>query len=397
MKKKIIILSSVILGLILVIFLSILLINKQNEKEISIIWKDEAIKVYENKELKDYLVSSNAIIKNKKINTSEVGKYEEEYEYTYKGKKYKNIFSYQVIDDVAPKIFGSGSKTVNVNYNGNLCDLIMIADNYDRDLECVIEGDYDLTKVGSYKIKFVVTDDSLNTANHNLVLKVVNPSSGGGSSNSPKTNLTITEAKEKYLNNNLELGIDVSKWQGDVDYNLVKAEGINFVMLRMGIRSGIGKEINMDTYYLKNIKKAKDAGLKVGVYFYSKASNILEAIEEAEWIINNLNGEKLDLPIVFDWENWSSWNSFHLNFYDLNALAQNFIKVVEEAGYKGMLYSSKFYLENFWFDKEYSQIWLAHYTNATSYENYDMWQFSNIGSVKGINGDVDFDVLKIKD
>ncbi len=390
MKKRKYIIGLIIILLIIigVIFFSFF----KKQKEIYFNWQKEKIKVYEIVNLKDRLIDSNATIIDTKLKTEEVGIEKQEFTYKYKGQKYKGLYEYEVIDDEKPKIFGGASKSVDINYDGNLCDLIMIADNYDRYLDCKITGEYDLTKEGSYKIKYIVTDSSLNEATYNLTLKVVRPYNN--TSKIPVNNVTVDMVKEKYQKSDLEFGIDVSKWQEDVDYNLVKEEGVSFVMLRIGIRSGIGEKINMDSYYLKNIKKAKEAGLKVGIYLYSKAQNVLEAIEEAQWIINALNGEKLELPIVFDWENWSNWNQFHLNFNDLNDLALNFIQVVEEAGYEGMLYSSKFYLENFWFDKMYPKIWLAHYTENTSYLNYDMWQFTNQGVIKGIKGNVDFDLLK---
>lgn len=84
-----------------------------------------------------------------------------------------------------------------------------------------------------------------------------------------------------------------------------------------------------------------------------------------------LDGEKLDLPIVFDWEIWSGWNSYHLSFHELNLMPKAFINVVESAGYEGMIYGSKFYLESFW--DSYENVWLAHYAPSTSYKGlYDV-------------------------
>lgn len=351
------------------------------------------INVYEDIEIKDLIKNSNAEFENQKLDTSTVGNNSMKLKYKYKNRHYTFNYTYSVTDSIEPKIFGSGTKTVDLNYDGDLCNLITFADNFDRELTCKIEGDYDLTKEGSYKIKFIITDDYENSSNHNLTLNVKKPSSNNGSSTSKKENLMFADAIKDYKTDDLEIGIDVSKWQEDIDFTKVKAAGASFVMIRIGGKTEIGDDIFTDSYFAENIKKAKKAGLKVGIYFYSKAASVSDAKKEAKWIIKKLDKEKLDLPICFDWENWSSWRSFKLNFYDLNNMAKTFISEVEKAGYKGMLYSSKFYLENFWFDEDYENIWLAHYTTKTSYENYDIWQLSNIGKIEGIKGDVDIDVM----
>ena len=165
-------------------------------------------------------------------------------------------------------------------------------------------------------------------------------------------------------------------------------------MIRIGVQTKSGGEINIDPYYYQNIENAKNVGLKVGVYLYSIAINIEDAINQANWVINTLDKEKLDLPIVFDWENWSKWNNYKISFYDINNIANTFLKTVEDNGYKGMLYGSKYYLENIWTNKLEYPVWLAHYTKKTSYKgDYMMWQLSNTGKIDGINGDVDINIL----
>ena len=226
--------------------------------------------------------------------------------------------------------------------------------------------------------------------NH-LTLNVVSSISTNKTPSST-TKLSFTDVYKEKKNKNNELGIDVSKWQGDIDFEAVKEAGVSFVMIRIGVKLNSGEEPNLDSYFLQNIKKAKEAGLKVGVYLYSKALNKDEAINEANWVLNALGNESLDLPVVFDWEIWGDWNTYHLSFHDLNEMAHAFINTVEEHGYKGMLYGSKFYLENFW-DDSFTNLWLAHYVNNTTYEKYKIWQFSNVGRIDGINGDVDLDIM----
>lgn len=392
-NKKYLIIGIIAFFIVMGLVASFIYFNNRNiQKEINIKWNDLVLNVYEEKYLSDLISESNVDLSDVVLDTSKLGKNEITFDYKYRNHKFTDKVTYEVIDTEKPHIFGGVTKTVEVNYDKNLCDLVIMIDNYDRNLTCEIEGDYNLNKVGVYKIKLNVSDASGNKNNHNITLNVV---SKINNTPSKSTNLLFDEAKANYLKDGYEIGIDVSKWQQDIDFNKVKNAGATFVMMRIGIRSSIGGEINMDSYFLSNIKKAKEVGLKVGVYLYSKASSEAEAIEEAKWVINALNGEKLDLPIAFDWENWSSFNSFYLNFHDLNNLAKSFIKTVKENGYEGMLYSSKSYLENFWFDEEFKPIWLAHYTKETSYANYTMWQFSNVGLIDGINGDVDLDILKI--
>lgn len=348
--------------------------------------------------IKDLISDTNVEIIDKKINTNVIGEKELEIYYTYKKKKYVYKTSIEIIDNESPKIFGGSNKTVTVGYTGDLCNLVMYGDNYDGEPLCEIEGDYDLEKEGIYKIKIVVKDNSGNSSNHNITLNVVEKVNNKNNTNNNNVSkkLSFSEAIDKYKTEDTELGIDVSEWQGKVDYKKVKNAGASFVMMRIGVKLKTGEEPVMDGEYLRNIKEAKNAGLKVGVYLYSKARSREEAIEEAKWVIEMLDGESLDLPIVFDWEIWSGWNSYHLSFHELNEMPKAFIKVVEDAGYEGMLYGSKFYLESFW-DGTYENVWLAHYASSTSYKgDFLMWQFSNIGRIDGIYGDVDLNILYLK-
>ena len=162
-------------------------------------------------------------------------------------------------------------------------------------------------------------------------------------------------------------------------------------MMRLGVDSN--KTLSVDRYFKTNIKNAKEAGLKVGVYMYSVATSEDEALKQADFVIETLDNEKLDLPIVFDWESWASWNTFKISFHDINEIADTFLKRVSEKGYEGMLYSSKFYLETIWENGNYP-VWLAHYTKETDYQGkYKIWQLCNNGRISGINGDVDIDIM----
>lgn len=191
------------------------------------------------------------------------------------------------------------------------------------------------------------------------------------------------------------IGIDISSWQSDIDFKKVKDDGVEFVIIRTGFGHK-NNEIIFDNKFYEYLKGAKDNGLKVGLYFYSYAKNVKESSEQAKWVINALNGESLDLPIAFDWEIFNGFNKYNLSLTDLNLIGETFIKEVNNAGYEGMLYSSKYYLENMWNLNEY-KTWLAHYTDKTNYKgDYYIWQLSNTGKVNGIKGDVDLDILYLK-
>ena len=357
---------------------------------------NEDIEVFDEVYLSDIISDTNVDIEDYQLNTDVIGEKEIEFYYTYDDRKYVYKTTIHVVDTVQPKIFGSSSRTVEVGYEGNLCNNYTYGDNYDGQPECSVVGEYDFNQVGTYDIEIVVTDVSGNSTNYNVTLNVVdeirNNNNGGGGTTS---RLQFSDALERYGSESVELGIDVSEWQGDVDYEAVKDAGATFVMMRIGVKLDSGEEPAIDGQFLNNIKKAKEAGLKVGVYLYSKALSSDEAVEEARWVLDVLDGETLDLPIVFDWEIWSNWNSYHMSFHDLNEMAHSFIETVEDEGYEGMLYGSKFYLENFWEDEDFENIWLAHYASNTSYEGYMMWQFSNIGRIDGIYGDVDLNVMVV--
>ena len=359
-----------------------------------IILKNNQVEVYSDTHLYDLFETKDIKIKtkNKLLNTKNIGEKNYTIEYIYNNKIYDYDIVYNIVDTEAPRYFGGTNKTILKNYEGELCELLMYGDNYDSKPTCIIEGNFNTKKVGIYNIVYHLTDKSNNTTKVNVTLNVIEKSKSNSSSNAKKTEFTdiIKEHKTELT----EVGIDVSKWQGKIDFEKVKKAGASFVMIRIGVQTKQNGELNIDPYFKENIKNAKKAGLKVGVYLYSIATSSKEAKEHANWVIDTLNKEKLDLPIVFDWENWNKWNSYNMSFYDINNIANTFIEIVKNKGYEGMLYSSKYYLENIWTNKLEFPVWLAHYTNKTSYKGkYMMWQLSNTGRIDGINGDVDINIL----
>lgn len=119
-------------------------------------------------------------------------------------------------------------------------------------------------------------------------------------------------------------------------------------------------------------------GLPVGVYFYSYAKTVGQAKEQAKWVKENLKNYELQLGVAFDWESWNSFNTAGMSFYTINKAANVFLDTLQDAGYKGMLYSSKTYLEKIWYPTKHDT-WLAQYNKAATYEGeYSIWQMSNV-------------------
>ena len=209
-----------------------------------------------------------------------------------------------------------GNKTVYKGEKVKLVNKFLCGDNYDDVPKCKIIGDYDLNKVGKYNLKYKATDSSGNTRSikFTLTVKEKPASSGSSSSSSGKTKKPIKDYIKKYKNKNTMIGIDVSSWQDEIDWEKAKAAGVEFAIIRIGFGHTNSGEIKMDKQFKNNIKNAKAAGVKVGLYFFSYAENEKQAKQHAEWIVEQLDGEKLDLPIAFDWENWNSFNSYKMSF-----------------------------------------------------------------------------------
>lgn len=354
-----------------------------------------------NVKVSDFIKSIEGTIEDDyKIDTTKIGEREVSFKYITKdNKKLKYSFSISVVDKEPPLIWLSGSYSVTKGTVDDLTKKIMCGDNYDPNPKCEIEGDYDLNKVGTYSLLFKATDSSGNTSDKKFTLKVTEPKSNNGGGTGTKVTTAFNDVVKKYKSDKTEIGIDISKWQGDVDFNKLKAAGVEFVIIRVGTAKGLGKETIIDPKFEQNIKGANEAGIPVGVYYYSYADTRKRAIEDAKWVLNQIKDYKVDLPIVFDWENWSRFNYYNVSFYGLTDVANAFMDTAQENGYEGMLYSSKTYLENIWYPVDYP-IWLAHYTkniNESSYKgDYSYWQLCSNGRVDGINGDVDINVHYLK-
>ena len=304
----------------------------------------------------------------------------------------KYILNYKVVDTKAPIIQGGSTKTVTKGSNTNLVNKFMCGDNYDDRPNCFIEGEYDLNKVGTYKLTYVAEDSSGNKKTKNFTLKVVNKSNSSSSSSSSVKKVALKEFITKYKTENTMIGIDVSAWQDDINWEKAKKDGVEFAILRIGYGPSDGV-IKEDKWFKNNIKKATAAGIPLGVYLYSYAKTEEDAVNSVKWIVEKLNGQKLDIGIAFDWENWNSFNKYNVSFHKLNNIARTFIKECENNGYKGWLYSSAYYLHNIW-ESFPDNTWLAYYTSNNDFSlPFTIWQASSKGKVSGISGAVDIDIL----
>ena len=193
-------------------------------------------------------------------------------------------------------------------------------------------------------------------------------------------------------------GIDVSRHQGTIDWNKVKAAGVDFAIIRVAYRTYQDSgNLFVDQMAKQNIQGAKNAGIKVGVYIYSQAVSVPEGIEEADYIIDQLGGEALDLPVVLDYEFYTDGRleKADLSKEDGTSIANAFCAEVAKNGYIPMVYANKYMFENYLYPDKISNnypIWLANYTNKTEYKgDYAFWQFSESGNVDGISTSVDLD------
>lgn len=194
------------------------------------------------------------------------------------------------------------------------------------------------------------------------------------------------------------IGIDISRWNGTIDWAAVKNSGINFVIIRAGYRGyGTGKLIE-DPYARQNLAGATAAGLKVGIYIFSQAVNLEEAVEEASMALEVARGYSLTYPIFIDSEYSNpakDGRADALSTAQRTAICDAFCKTVANSGYRTGVYASKswyMYQLNVSALSAY-HIWLAHYTTSTDYAGrYDMWQYSSTGAVNGISGYVDMNL-----
>ena len=202
----------------------------------------------------------------------------------------------------------------------------------------------------------------------------------------------------KHENGESAIGIDVSSWQGDIDWNQVSKSGVKFAIIRCGYRGRTEGKLFEDFCFKKNIEGAINNGIYVGVYFFSTALNEQEAIEEANVTLDLIRGYDIKYFVAYDFETFipDGDRTDNLSVEQINKNGRAFLNKIKENGYTPCMYGSSSYLKDKWKMNEFSDCstWVAHYnTNKPSYtEKYDMWQCTSNAQVNGITGPVDVDV-----
>ena len=193
-------------------------------------------------------------------------------------------------------------------------------------------------------------------------------------------------------------GVDVSDHQDWIDWQAVAEDGIEFAMIRVGYRGVDEGLISPDAYFEYNIAATREAGIERGVYFFSQATSVEEAEEEARFVLDMLGGEPLEYPVAFDFETVpagvSSPRAADVTPEEFLEFADAFCDVIEAAGYDTIIYGNESDMR--WHDEgalNERPVWLARYGDPpTRFNPYRMWQYSNNGSVAGIDAAVDMNL-----
>ncbi|MBO4579440.1 MAG: hypothetical protein J5715_04735 [Clostridiales bacterium] len=306
------------------------------------------------------------------------------------------------LDAKAPYILDKKNVTLDIAKSEKMSldaldGVLSYIDDYDSNPVVTYTGDVNDKAVGTYPITVKITDWAGNAVSLDLKVKVWD-----STGYTPPTTESTKEVEPNYYQfdkfvsdygpRGTMVGIDVSKWQGDIDFNKVKAAGCEFVIMRCGVY--YEKEFKLDPTFEKNYANAKAAGLKVGIYYASTDATPEEVKTNANKLIDALNGDKLDFPLTFDWENFGHIQRYKMSLNELCNLYDVFEEACNERGYETMLYASKYYLTEIWKPADSVRVWLAQYSKKVTYTgSYYMWQVSDCGMIDGISGPVDMDIL----
>ena len=213
-----------------------------------------------------------------------------------------------------------------------------------------------------------------------------------------REDFTVYEnGRVSYFHNGLQAreGIDVSFYQGEIDWEAVAADGVDFAMIRLGYRGYTEGGLRMDSRFAENIRGALDAGLEVGVYFFSQDITPEEAEEEADFVLEVLEEYEITYPVAFDWEPITPGKEARTDDLDgetLTRCAAAFCQKIAQAGYTPQIYFNQElgYLAYDLAELKDWSFWLAEYdTSPDFYYGFDLWQYTHTGSVEGIQGNVD--------
>ena len=220
------------------------------------------------------------------------------------------------------------------------------------------------------------------------------------------TKLQIEDDRYRYEDEHYEscFGIDVSTFQGDIDWKKVKDDGVDFVFIRIGRRGATTGLIYEDDEFEKNYKGASENGIRIGVYFFSQAITEKEAKEEAEWVVKQLKGKQIDLPVVYDLEEVyledETPRTEGINPETATKNALSFLETIEKNHYAGMLYTSLYWSE-YYYDMDSLgayPVWYAQYDSDAPQLDLpiSIWQYSNQGIIDGIDEKTDLNIMFLR-
>ena len=359
-------------------------VPEEKEQEPVLKYNNE-IEVFSKATLSEIVTETNAKLlePDMLIDTSEIGEKKITAKVSLDGRETETELTVNIVDKTPPVLLTGDYITVAQGSANDLSGFGAYADNCDPYPTLSVNGSVDTSSPGTYSVDITLSDSSGNSDTRTVTVEVA----GQVSSFIQPDNGTMTFAdyRARYGDN---VGIDVSAWQGSIDFQSVASEGCRFAMVRAGRCTG---GLYVDDYFLTNVDNANEAGIDCGVYFYSSDNDPDEVREHARWVVNSLNGRKLSMPIAFDWEDFGNFRSYAMSLHDLNDLYKAFREEVEAAGYDAMLYGSKNFLNSAW-DTDGENVWLAHYVDQTDYSGqYSLWQ-TGIGRISGIDADVDLNV-----
>lgn len=192
------------------------------------------------------------------------------------------------------------------------------------------------------------------------------------------------------------LGIDVSKWNQEIDWDRVKGAGIEFAVIRAGYRGSVTGSLVVDPYFETNVKGATSSGIPVGIYFFTQAVNEVEAVEEASAVLELIRSYEISYPVFIDTEGaGGNGRADGLDPETRTLVCEAFCRTIENAGYDAGVYASRNWYNNNLYTSRLEDycIWLAEYRSAPLYQGYyQMWQYTSRGSVDGIQGNVDMNI-----
>lgn len=260
-------------------------------------------------------------------------------------------------------------------------------DDTDRHPKLTFTGRVDTNHSGSYPIKAAITDASGNVLEKDITVHVV--TSVPKEKQNAQQNTAFAEFANKYKGSAHSFGIDVSQWQGNIDFNAVKAAGCTFVFIRVGTYYS---SETPDTHFAENLKKALAAGLDVGAYVYCTVTDKAQAVKCAQWVNAQLGNAPLKLPVAFDWEEISGFQNYGASTGDVCDAYLAFKSEIEKSGRSSIVYSNRELAAKLWNEQCVSSgYWLADYTERADNAGCPFRQVG-VGRINGINVPVDINV-----